>query len=99
MVTTDDVLRSIANATYPAGRDDLLEAARAAGAGDDVLKVLQAVPAEEYANSQEVARSVATEEPRDAHTAAQQARQQARSHVDAADRATPPDPLAEAEDS
>ncbi|NAZ75045.1 DUF2795 domain-containing protein [Kineococcus sp. T13] len=65
----------------------------AAGAGEDVLKALRAVPVEEYANAAEVARSVpAEEEATDPRAAAEQARGQATSRVAAGERPVPPDP-------
>lgn len=92
MATTDEVLGHLDDVTYPATKDDLLAAARTAGGGEDVLKALRAVPPEEYANRAEVARSLPTQEPEDARTAAEQARGQARSHLAAGERAVPPDP-------
>ncbi|GAB3242198.1 hypothetical protein GCM10027586_16860 [Kineococcus gypseus] len=93
MATTDEVLHAVRDATYPAGKDDLLATAQAAGAGEDVLKALRTLPAEEYANAQEVTRSVPTEEQHaDARTVGEQARQNATSHVAAGERAVPPDP-------
>ncbi|WP_432563521.1 DUF2795 domain-containing protein [Kineococcus sp. SYSU DK003] len=92
MVTTEQVLSTLKDVSYPAEREDLLRAAEEAGAGEDVLKVLRAVPAEEYGNAEEVARSVATDEPVDARTAGEQARQQSTSHIAAGERPVPPDP-------
>ena len=93
MATTDEVLHAVRDATYPAGKDDLLATAQAAGASEDVLQALRALPVEDYANAQEVTRSVPTEEaPTDAHTAAQQARGQATSRIAAGEREVPPDP-------
>ncbi|NAZ88505.1 DUF2795 domain-containing protein [Kineococcus indalonis] len=93
MATTDEVLHAVRDATYPAGKDDLIATAQAAGAGEDVLKALRTLPTEDYANAQEVARSVPTEEePTDARTAAEQARQNATSRVAAGEREVPPDP-------
>ena len=92
MVTTDEVLNHLRDVTYPAGKDDLLAAAQGAGAGDEVLKALRAVPPEEYANEAEIARSLPTAEPEDARTAAEQARGQARSHVATPERPVPPAP-------
>ncbi|MFD5095547.1 DUF2795 domain-containing protein [Amycolatopsis thailandensis] len=40
----------LTEANYPCGRDELLRAAAAAGAGDDVLGPLGALPAADYAN-------------------------------------------------
>ncbi|WP_410659142.1 DUF2795 domain-containing protein [Amycolatopsis sp. lyj-112] len=38
----------LADASYPCGREELLRAAAAAGAGDDVLGSLGAVPTRDY---------------------------------------------------
>jgi len=92
MVTTEEVLELVQNVDYPAGKDDLIAAAQAASGGEDVLRVLRKVPAEEYANADEVARSIDTDEPVDERTAGEQARQQSTSHVAAGERAVPDDP-------
>ncbi|MEU3626293.1 hypothetical protein BS329_16470 [Amycolatopsis coloradensis] len=44
----------LAEANYPCGRDELLRAAAAAGAGDDVLGPLGTLPASDYANGEGV---------------------------------------------
>ncbi|RSM53585.1 hypothetical protein DMH03_37980 [Amycolatopsis sp. WAC 01376] len=44
----------LTEATYPCGRDELLRAAAAAGAGDDVLGPLGALPAQDYADGERV---------------------------------------------
>ncbi|NAZ82964.1 DUF2795 domain-containing protein [Kineococcus sp. R8] len=92
MATTDEVLRRLGDVHYPAGKDDLLAGARAAGADEDVLKALRAVPPDDYANSAEVARALPTAEPTDARTAAERARRQSTSHLAAGEREVPPDP-------
>jgi len=43
---------------FPAGKDELIRAAQAAGVPGEVIRALRAIPPEEYANRQEVARSV-----------------------------------------
>ncbi|AGM06975.1 DUF2795 domain-containing protein [Amycolatopsis sp. WAC 04169] len=40
----------LTDAKYPCGRDELLRAAAAAGAGDDVLGPLGTLPARDYAD-------------------------------------------------
>ncbi|WP_432548420.1 DUF2795 domain-containing protein [Kineococcus sp. SYSU DK004] len=94
MVTTDEVLAGVRDVDYPAGKEDLLRAAERSGAGEDVLRALRALPTEEYANAEEVSRSVATDEPRDARTAGEQARGQSTSRIAASERDVPEDPLA-----
>ena len=96
MATTDEVLHAIKDATFPADKDALLAAAERSGAGEDVLKALRAVPPVDYANKDEVARSVPTEEePTDAHAAAERARQQATSRIAAGERPVEADPIQE----
>jgi len=56
--TVKDVLAALGEVDFPAGKDDLLAAARAAGASEEVQKALRGIPPEEYANRDEVARSV-----------------------------------------
>jgi len=61
---------------FPAGKDDLLSAAEAAGASGEVLKALRGIPPEEYANRDEVARSVRVDPASDlGYTPAQKAEQ------------------------
>ncbi|WP_410663987.1 DUF2795 domain-containing protein [Amycolatopsis sp. lyj-84] len=47
---------------YPCGRDELLRAAAAAGAGDDVLGPLGALPASDYADGDGVWDALGTHE-------------------------------------
>jgi Protein of unknown function (DUF2795) len=56
--TVKEVLAALGEVDFPAGKDDLLAAARAAGASEEVQKALRGIPPEEYANRDEVARSV-----------------------------------------
>ncbi len=71
-----EVLRSIKDATFPAGKDELLRAARQSGASQEVVAALRGVPPEEYANKEDVARSVRVDPDSDlGHSPAQQAKQ------------------------
>ncbi|MFF7091105.1 DUF2795 domain-containing protein [Streptomyces rubradiris] len=53
-----EVLDALKDVTYPAGKEELVSAARQAGATEEVVKALRGMPAEEYAGRAEVARSV-----------------------------------------
>ncbi|MFI9247437.1 DUF2795 domain-containing protein [Streptomyces sp. NPDC053086] len=71
-----EVLEALKDVTYPAGRDRLVSAAREAGASDDVVETLRGMPAEEYADRAEVARSVPVTPHADlGHRAVRQGRQ------------------------
>lgn len=76
--TVREVLAALEQVDFPAGKDDLLTAARAAGASEEVQKALRGIPPESYANRDEVARSVrldpSTEDGLDASDRAAQAR-------------------------
>ncbi|WP_414940423.1 DUF2795 domain-containing protein [Amycolatopsis sp. cmx-11-51] len=48
----------LVEANYPCGRDELLWVAAAAGAGDDILGPLGALPASDYADGDGVWRAV-----------------------------------------
>ncbi|HEY2241625.1 MAG TPA: DUF2795 domain-containing protein [Streptosporangiaceae bacterium] len=75
-VTSDEVVRYLRDVDFPAGKEDLLRAADDAGAPQEVLGALRAIPPEEYANRAEVARSVPTDPAADLHpTPAQRAGQ------------------------
>jgi hypothetical protein len=54
----DEVKRALKYADFPAAKDDLIRAAEAARAPDHVITALRAIPPEEYANREEVIRSV-----------------------------------------
>src|ERR1700753_2118104 len=43
---------------YPAGKQELLQAAEAAGAPEELIRALRAIPPEGYRNREEVARAV-----------------------------------------
>src|SRR3954462_3516644 len=56
--TVQEVLAALGDVDFPAGKEDLLAAARAAGASEEVQKALRGIPPDEYANRDEVTRSV-----------------------------------------
>lgn len=55
------ILDTLEDVDYPAGKDELLAAAERGGASEEVLTALRGIPAEQYANRDEVAHSVRTE--------------------------------------
>jgi hypothetical protein len=57
-MSNDQLREAPAHVDFPAGKDELIRAAQAAGAPGEVIRALRAIPPEEYANRQEVARSV-----------------------------------------
>jgi hypothetical protein len=72
------VLRAITDASFPAGKEELLRVAQAGNAPPEVIQALQEIPAEQYENKHEVAQSVRTEADSDLqHSAAQHAKQAA----------------------
>ena len=60
-VTVDEVVHAVRDAGFPATKEELIQAARAAGASDEVVRALRAIPPVEYRNRAEVARSVPTD--------------------------------------
>lgn len=74
--TLDDVLGALRDVTFPADKAELLEAARSAGASDDVLSALRGVPPETYTNRVDIAHSVRTDPDTDlGHSPAQRGEQ------------------------
>jgi len=66
------ILSTLEDVDYPAGKDELLAAAKRGGASEEVLAALRGIPAEQYANRQEVAHSVRTDPDSDlGHSPAQ----------------------------
>lgn len=61
MVSSTEVLRYLGALDYPADRDAILREAQLAGAPQDVLRALAALPAVDYRDSAEVARSARTD--------------------------------------
>jgi hypothetical protein len=76
--TVREVLEALREVDFPAGKDDLLAAARAAGASGEVLKALRGIPPEEYANRDEVARSLRVDPDSDLGYSPAQKAEQAR---------------------
>jgi hypothetical protein len=72
-----DVVEAIKDVDFPAGKDRLIEAASRSGA-PDVVKALRGIPAEQYANREEVARSVRVDPDSDLGLSPAQRAEQAR---------------------
>ncbi|MEU9351925.1 DUF2795 domain-containing protein [Streptomyces griseoloalbus] len=53
-----DVLHAIRDVDLPAGKEELVQAAKRSGAQQDVVAALRGIPAERYANREEVAGAV-----------------------------------------
>jgi hypothetical protein len=73
-ITPDTVLDYLADVDYPADKDTLLAAAERAGAPDEVLKAIRAIPPVDYRSRAEVARSVRVD-PAPGRSPAQKAKQ------------------------
>jgi hypothetical protein len=74
----DEVKRALKNVDFPAAKDELIRAAEAAGAPDNVIAALRAIPPEEYANRAEVMRSIPTDPAADLDLSPAQRAEQAR---------------------
>lgn len=61
MASYPDVLEYLSALDYPAGKDDVIREAEREGAPPEVLRALRALPAVDYANGNEVARSAAVD--------------------------------------
>jgi hypothetical protein len=57
-MSNDQLRQALRDVDFPAGKDELIRAAQAACAPGEVIRALRAIPPEEYANREEVARSV-----------------------------------------
>ncbi|MFI8192027.1 DUF2795 domain-containing protein [Streptomyces sp. NPDC085946] len=74
--TVDEVLGALKDVDFPADKDQLLEAARSAGASDEVMSALRGVPPETYTNREDIVRSVRTDPDSDlGYTEAQRGEQ------------------------
>jgi hypothetical protein len=75
-LTPDQVLRYLDTVDYPADKDTLVATAERAGAPEDVLRSIRAIPPVDYRNRAEVVRSVRLDPApgRSASRAAEQAR-------------------------
>ncbi|MFF0789307.1 DUF2795 domain-containing protein [Streptomyces spiralis] len=76
--SAQDVVKAIKDVDFPAGKDDLVQAASRSGAPQEVVKALRGIPPEQYANREEVARSVRTAPDSDLGTSPAQRAEQAR---------------------
>lgn len=61
MATNEEVMRYLSAMDYPAGKEAILAEAERAGAPPAVLTALRALPAVDYANTNQVIRSARTE--------------------------------------
>ncbi|MFB8774204.1 DUF2795 domain-containing protein [Streptomyces broussonetiae] len=73
-----DVVKAVRDADFPAGKDELVDAAKRAGASQDVVAALRGMPRESYANREEVARSVRVDPDSDLGLSEAQRAEQAR---------------------
>ncbi|MCP3722967.1 DUF2795 domain-containing protein [Paraburkholderia sp. CNPSo 3272] len=56
-----EVQKALKGANYPADKNSLIDAARANGADDDVMKRLDALPEQEYQSPADVSKAVGNE--------------------------------------
>jgi hypothetical protein len=77
-VSARDVVNAVKDVDFPAGKDELVEAARSSGAPDGVVIALRTMPPEQYNNREEVARSVRVDPASDLHLSPAQRAEQAR---------------------
>lgn len=73
-----DVVSAVKDVVFPAGEDDLVQAAGRSGASPDVVEALRGVPAEQYADREEAARSVCVDPDSDLGLSSAQRAEQAR---------------------
>ncbi|GAB2881769.1 hypothetical protein GCM10027074_57650 [Streptomyces deserti] len=73
-----DVVDAIKDVRFPASKDELIDAARRAGASEEVVAALRGIPPEGYANKEEVARSVRVDPDSDLGLSPAQRAEQAR---------------------
>jgi hypothetical protein len=77
-MSPDQLRKALRNADFPASKEDLIRVAEDAGASGDVLAALRAIPPVEYANRDEVARSVPVDPAGDLRPSPAQRAEQAR---------------------
>lgn len=73
-----EVVDALKDVDFPAGKDELVDAAREAGASQDAVAALRGIPPENYANREEVARSVRVDPASDLGASPAQRARQAR---------------------
>jgi Protein of unknown function (DUF2795) len=54
-----EVQKALGGISYPATKDQLVEHARGKNAADDIVKVLQSIPDQEYDGPNEVSKAIA----------------------------------------
>ena len=60
--SVEDIRDALLNADFPADKDELIRVAERAGAAKETLSALRSLPVADYANKDEVVRSVETSE-------------------------------------
>ncbi|MFY1635191.1 DUF2795 domain-containing protein [Solwaraspora sp. WMMB335] len=80
MASYEEVLGSLNDLDFPAGKDLIVAEAERAGASPGVLRALRALPPVEYANRVEVARSAAVDPAPEQDPAQRAARARFRDH-------------------
>lgn len=74
----NEVLGALKDVHFPAGKEDLVEAAKRSGASGEVVQALRGIPPEEYANKEDVAHSVRVDPASDLGLSKAQRAEQAR---------------------
>lgn len=93
-VTDVDRLRSVlSDADFPAERDDLVGCAQRAGADNDTVRALRAMPPVSYSNFAEVLQSVSLRSDRSAADQAAQRRMHAKPGLTELDKDVPSHPI------
>lgn len=97
MVATDAkrLRKALAEADFPAGKDDLARYAAQAGADDDTVRALRAIPPVSYANLTEVLQSVSLAPDREPADQAAQRRTHTTPGLSEQDKDIPSHPIAE----
>jgi hypothetical protein len=95
-VTPDEVRRYLGDVDFPADKDTLVAAVERAGAPDQVVKAVRAIPPVDYGGKDEVVRSVPVD-PAPGHDTGDQERAGAPPGVSASSRAPQQDDVRGAE--
>jgi hypothetical protein len=77
-MNSSQLKRALRDVDFPAGKQELLQAAEANGAPDELIAALRAIPPDEYANRDEVARSIPEDPARELSLSPAQRAEQAR---------------------
>jgi hypothetical protein len=73
-----DVMAALDAVDFPAGKDQLIDAARQAGASEEVITALRGIPPDQYDNREQVGRSVRVDPASDVGLSPAQRAEQAR---------------------